>query len=309
MHEQNDNLAYEFAGFTVDVIRRRLLSSGTALPLTPKSFDTLLMLVRRQGKTVSKTELMDSVWAETAVEENNLTQQISILRRILGERPNDHRFIVTVPGKGYSFVADVRTVAADRLSGVEAVRITPTLGLSESVRSTSIKSTLIGYSLAFSYILLVVIVCIGSALRYQGDSHRQSLAVLEFSSAGTGDEFIGAGISDTLRARLGSVQDLIVLRDNMTHGDRDVIAAGRRLKVDTVITGSVQRDHERIRVAVELLNTADGRIVWSKTYDASASNIFALQDSIAGEIARALNVRIASASIAPNSSAVNSLIL
>jgi len=309
MHEQNDNLAYEFAGFTVDVIRRQLLSEGTALPLTSKSFDTLLMLVRNQGDTVSKAKLMDSVWAETAVEENNLTQQISILRRTLGERPGDHRFIVTVPGKGYSFVADVRTVAADRPSGVEAVRITPTLGLSESVRSTSIKSTLIGYSLAFSYILLVVIVCIGSALRYQGDSHRQSLAVLEFSAAGTGDEFIGAGISDTLRARLGSVHDLIVLRDNMTHGDRDVIAAGRRLKVDTVITGSVQRDHERIRVAVELLNTADGRIVWSKTYDASASNMFALQDSIAGEIARVLNVRIASAGIAPNSSAVNSLIL
>jgi len=284
MHEQDENLTYEFAGFTVDVRRRQLLNEGTALPLTSKSFDTLVMLIRRQGKTVSKTELMDSVWAETAVEENNLTQQISILRRILGESPGDHRFIVTVPGKGYSFVADVRADLADGASDVGNLRTTP---------ARRISPILIGYSLAFSYILLVVIVCIGSALRYQGDSHRQSLAVLEFSSAGTGDEFIGAGISDTLRARLGSVQDLIVLRDNMTQGDRDVIAAGRRLKVDTVITGSVQRDHERIRVAVELLNTADGRIVWSKTYDTSASNMFALQDSIAGEIARVLNVRIA----------------
>src|SRR6187549_2589522 len=107
MHEQIENVVYEFNGFRVDAVRRQLLRDGVAVPLTSKSFDTLLFLIRNSGSTVTKTELMNAVWSDSAVEENNLTQQISALRRALGERPRDHRFIVTVPGRGYSFVADL----------------------------------------------------------------------------------------------------------------------------------------------------------------------------------------------------------
>lgn len=288
MHEQNENAVYEFEGFRVDVLRRQLVRLGTALPLTSKSFDTLLFLIRYRGSTVSKAELMNSVWADTAVEENNLTQQISALRRTFGERRDDHRFIVTVPGKGYSFVADVCTDI------VEKAIDPPTQRSSNTIRLPFDRSAWIGYAYAVSYILLIGIIFLWSSVRYHSDGHRQSLAVLDFRATATGDEFISTGISDTLRARLGSVQDLIVLRDGTARPDQDVLSAGRRLQVGAVVTGSVQRDHDRIRVAVELLNTADGRIVWSKTFDDSASNLFALQDAIAGEIARVLNVSIAS---------------
>src|SRR6187549_3417128 len=122
MHEQIENVVYEFNGFRVDAVRRQLLHNGTAIPLTSKSFDTLLFLITHSGSTVTKTELMNAVWSDSAVEENNLTQQISTLRRALGERPRDHRFIVTVPGRGYSFVAEV-----DRRNAEDIIEKAPIL--------------------------------------------------------------------------------------------------------------------------------------------------------------------------------------
>lgn len=99
---------YEFDDFRVDAMKRLLLKgNGEPVPLTPKVFDTLLYLVRHAGKIVEKDELMREIWTDTIVEENNLSQNISILRRVLGEKRGEHRFIVTIPGRGFSFVAVV----------------------------------------------------------------------------------------------------------------------------------------------------------------------------------------------------------
>jgi DNA-binding winged helix-turn-helix (wHTH) protein/TolB-like protein len=284
MHEPNENVVYEFDGFRVDATRRVLLRDGAPIQLTAKAFDTLLFLIRHQGATVTKAELMNAIWRDAAVEENNLTQQISALRRALGERPNDHRFIVTVPGRGYCFVAALNETA-------------PTI---ESVQNRKRPNAfarhfdpavLRGYSLAVAQILLIGFAFLWSAMSDQGLGRPQSLAILNFKVAASGDEVIGNGISETLRARLGSVEDLTV---RPAPSDQNALDAGRRLQVDTVVTGSVQRDHDRIRVAVELLDVSDGRIIWGKTFDETASNIFALQDAIAGDVARALNVRFSS---------------
>jgi len=99
---------YEFDEFRIDVVKRLLLrDTGETIPLTPKIFDTLLYLVENNGKVIEKDELMSAIWTDTIVEENNLNKNISVLRRVLGEKPGEHRFIVTVPGHGYKFVADV----------------------------------------------------------------------------------------------------------------------------------------------------------------------------------------------------------
>jgi DNA-binding winged helix-turn-helix (wHTH) protein/TolB-like protein len=98
---------YEFGGFRVDPVRRRLLRGQEQVPLTPKAFSILLVLLERRGQVVDKEELIQTVWPDTYVTEANLTQNISSLRKALGERANDHRYVVTVPGRGYSFVADV----------------------------------------------------------------------------------------------------------------------------------------------------------------------------------------------------------
>src|SRR6266576_3115207 len=98
---------YEFEPFTIDASRRLLLSGGKPVPLKPKVFDTLLVLVENSGRVVEKDELMQLIWPDVVVEENNLTQNISAIRKCLGGRHNEHRYVVTVPGRGYRFVADV----------------------------------------------------------------------------------------------------------------------------------------------------------------------------------------------------------
>ena len=100
---------YEFGEFRLNTSKRLLTKDlGVAVPLMPKAFDTLVYLVINCGKLIEKDELLREVWPDTIVEENNLTQNISILRRALGEKHRDNRFIATVPGRGYKFVADVR---------------------------------------------------------------------------------------------------------------------------------------------------------------------------------------------------------
>ncbi|MGH9853636.1 MAG: winged helix-turn-helix domain-containing tetratricopeptide repeat protein, partial [Blastocatellia bacterium] len=107
---------YGFDSFRVDVKKRLLLRDGEVTPLTPKVFDTLLALVEHGGEALGKEELIKLVWPDSFVEEGNLSSNISLLRKALGEHPHDHRFIVTIPGRGYSFVAEVKVFGDD---GVE----------------------------------------------------------------------------------------------------------------------------------------------------------------------------------------------
>src|SRR5215470_2402664 len=107
------NHLYEFGPFRVDVEERLLLREGEAVPLTPKAFETLLLLVESRGHTVEKDELMRRLWPDTFVEEANLTNNISLLRKALDESPNGHEYIKTLPRRGYRFVGDVKTVVAE----------------------------------------------------------------------------------------------------------------------------------------------------------------------------------------------------
>src|SRR5215471_994048 len=105
---------YEFGDFRVDTARRQLLRrGGEVLPLKPKVFDTLLYLLQHSGSVVEKEELMRAIWPDAFVEENNLNQNVSKLRRMLGESRGENRFIVTVPGRGYRFAAEVKALAED----------------------------------------------------------------------------------------------------------------------------------------------------------------------------------------------------
>jgi DNA-binding winged helix-turn-helix (wHTH) protein/tetratricopeptide (TPR) repeat protein len=98
---------YKFGEFRVEVGKRLLLRGGAPVALTPKAFDTLLHLIQNRQRVVEKDELMQAIWPDTSVEENNLNQNISTLRRVLGETRGENRYIATTPGKGYRFTADV----------------------------------------------------------------------------------------------------------------------------------------------------------------------------------------------------------
>src|SRR5271168_2004385 len=101
---------YEFGPFRMDPDERLLLRDNRPVPLQPKAFETLLVLVQHSETVVLKDDLMKSVWPGTFVEESNLAQNIFVLRKTLGEIAGENRYIVTVPGRGYRFTEKVRFI-------------------------------------------------------------------------------------------------------------------------------------------------------------------------------------------------------
>ena len=98
---------YQFGPFRIDAEKRVLMRGEELVPLKPKGFDTLLVLVQHHGQVLEKNDLMERLWPDSDVEESNLPLHISALRKILGENPNERLYIVTVPGRGYRFAAEV----------------------------------------------------------------------------------------------------------------------------------------------------------------------------------------------------------
>ena len=103
---------YNFGRFQVDIVKRLLLRDGAHIPLTPKAFDILVLLLQRRESVVEKDDILRDVWHGTVVEENNLARNISTLRKVLDDTPGQNRFIVTIPGRGYQFVGDVEESVA-----------------------------------------------------------------------------------------------------------------------------------------------------------------------------------------------------
>ena len=288
-------VVYEFSNFRVDPVMRQLSSGGAAMPLTARAFETLLVLLSNRGELVSKSDLLDAVWQDTAVEENNLTQQIAALRRAFGERAGEHRFIVTVPGRGYSFVAAVNEV---EITGSEIVTIETTDSsitldvfgdFLPALRNRVEKGTGFGVALATAYIAIVCFLGLSPLLLGEPGSRntRPTYAVLTFSSSAE-DAALGAGIRDTLRARLGSVEDVQVRPNRIGSPSDDVLIAGKQMKADVVLTGSVQRVDDRVRVVVEMVDVNRERLVWANTFDQNRAEYFELQDAIAKEALRAI---------------------
>ncbi len=216
---------------------RALVRDVEPVPLTAKAFDILVVLVRNHGRTVDKAELMREVWPETVVHENNLAQQIALLRRVLGDVPRGGRYIATVSGSGYQFVAPV-------------------------ARATERKLTVLG--------------------------------VLPLRSAEpTSDgDYLGLWLVDALVTRLRAVRGVHVqpvasVMERVSPYD-DPVAAGRRLGVDVVLGGSVEREDSRVRVEVALVDVGSGSQLWSGTFEQPLTDIFVLQDALTDGIARAL---------------------
>src|SRR5580658_5666345 len=115
---------YEFGPFRVDPDKRLLLRDNQPVPLQPKAFETLLVLVQRSAAVVLKDDLMKTLWPDSFVEESNLTQHIFVLRKTLGETAGENRYIATIPGRGYRFAEKVRLVPEHEEIVVESHSVT-----------------------------------------------------------------------------------------------------------------------------------------------------------------------------------------
>jgi len=288
-----------FGEFRIDTGRRLLLRNGQAIPLTPKVFDTLLYLVKNRGLVIAKDDLMAAVWPDTVVEENNLNQNISTLRRALGESRGENRYIATLPGRGYRFVADVLTEVGEADASTQ-VKLTAVALEFAAGKRRWLFPALAGAAIAVA-ILGADAYRAASKRSVEGNSAGvRSLAVLPFRPLvpADQDEVLEMGMADTLITKLSNMSDvsvrpMAVIR-KFTDPSQDPAAVGRELQVDAVLDGSIEKDSGRVRVTVRLVRISDGRQLWSSRYDEQAGDIFAVQDSISERVASELAGKLTS---------------
>ncbi|MFL6254827.1 MAG: winged helix-turn-helix domain-containing tetratricopeptide repeat protein [Pyrinomonadaceae bacterium] len=253
------DLFYDFGPFRIDAHRRLLLRGVEPIQLTPKVFETLFVLVRNSGRVLTKGEMIETIWPDSFVEESNLAQHIFLLRKILGEERNEHRFIVTVPGSGYRFVAPVK--------------------VSDSAASLSLRTEHAGVDVWPPSSLAVL--------------------PFKTVPTADGDESLGLGMADALIMKLSGLRLVKVLPTTAVLryvGPRqDPLAAGRELGVDALLDGFYQRHGDQLRVSTQIIRVRDGATLWAAKFDESFTNIFAIQDSVSEQVVQRLELELSGA--------------
>jgi DNA-binding winged helix-turn-helix (wHTH) protein/tetratricopeptide (TPR) repeat protein len=256
---------YEFGPYRLDPSAPLLLRESTPVDLTLKALETLLYMVEHCGRVVTRQELMEAVWPNVEVEENNLSVNISLLRKILGGSEGGQKYIETVPRRGYRFTAPVRDVP------VESIGLIYTRSLTLTGESSD------GYAEASRTSMCPL-----------------SIAVLPFKQidARAGEDYLGIGLCDTLITRLSNVRRFAVRPTSsvVCYADESTesLAAGRELRVDFVVDGRIRRTNETLRVTVQLLSVSEEVIHWANQFDEKLTDVLQLEDSIAEQVALAL---------------------
>lgn len=287
--------SYEFGRWRVEPSERLVLRDGEAVALTGRVFDTLLYFVRNPGRLLKKDELMSAIWPDVTVDENNLSQNVSTLRRIFGREPPESGFIATVPGRGYRFTAPVIVSMAER-----ARRAVPSTVTSQPAAPRQGRRPLVAAAILVAAVAAALAVAWGvyvTRFRTAGRPIR-SIAVLPFKPlvASAPDQVLEFGMTDTLIARLSTLDNLTVRPMSAVRRfgapDQDARAAGRELGVEAVVDGTIQRSGRRVRVAARLVRVRDDRQLWAERFDTDMNDIFAVQDEIAERVARELIPRL-----------------
>ncbi len=300
---------YRFGQFRLESQSRVLRRGGQLVALSPKAFEVLLAVVQSGGKTLSKDELMQAVWPDSFVEESNLTQTVFMLRKALGENA-EQRYILTVPGRGYRFAAEVKQVPEDEPTAVEAEGPAPKPGavlIRPSSKAEEVNRSWRRMSLVFA-LGLVLMAATAAYVRWSGPRKespavpaRIMLAVLPFQNL-TGDpaqEYFSDGMTEEMITQLGNIspQHLgIIARTSVMHykgGQPPLDQIGHELGVQYVLEGSVRRDSGKIRITAQLIQTKDQTHVWAREYDRELNGLFVLQGEIGHEIADEIQLTLA----------------
>lgn len=326
---------YEFGDFQLDAAKRRLLRlDGTPIPLTPRVFDTLLYMVEHHDSVLDKERIMEAVWPDSIVEENNLAQAISKLRQVFGETPGSHSYIMTVPGRGYRFVAGVaqRSKDADspeHAAGKEPVKKPELISVQVPVIQRPVtpwpRPRNNGWLWAFAMSAIVVLVLIGlfsvrhrilpeaarpptspnpiaAASSAPAGIPEKSVAVLPFDNLSDEKEnaYFAAGVQDEITTNLALIAELKVISRTSANlyksgNPRNSREIGQQLGVAHLLEGNVQRIGNRLRVNAQLIKADTDTHVWAQTYNRDVADLFAIQSEIAQAIAAQLAVQISPA--------------
>jgi DNA-binding winged helix-turn-helix (wHTH) protein/tetratricopeptide (TPR) repeat protein len=258
--ERANTLIYEFAGRRVDAARRQLLHGGKPVPMFPRCFDALLLLIERRGELLEKEFLLRALWPDVDVDENSLAKVISDVRRVLGEGSKEQGCIATIPRRGYRFTANVEVLRASDAR--------PTAG---EVAKFQMRSLAV---LPFEFLNPVAgDECLGIGLADALITRLGQLRRTVVRPTSSVTRFASSPLSPS--------------------------AAGRDLVVDAVICGGIRRSGNMVRVSVQLVSVESDAVLWAEQFDAESAGALQLEDSIAERVATALTLALAREEIPP----------
>ena len=295
---------YQVADLTVDTRRVTVLRGGQPVALAGLSFDLLVALIEAAPRVVSQDELMDRVWSGLVVGPETVSQRIKLLRDALDDDPRHPRYVAGVRGRGYRLLPDVVRVDVEAAASSPAPQPAPPPVPAAATRPR--------WQLAALAAGVVAVVGLAAWLLLARDRASvptpetaaiaappaRSVAVLAFENRGgaPGTDIFAEGIPETVLHQLARFPGLTVISRGSSFAFRGKTAdprdIGRRLNVRYLLEGSVQTAGPRLRVTSSLVDAASGASVWSMQFDRAATDVFAVQDEIAIEVARAMQLTL-----------------
>ncbi|MGJ8570168.1 MAG: winged helix-turn-helix domain-containing tetratricopeptide repeat protein [Hoeflea sp.] len=270
-------MIYRFGAFTIDPSIYELRQHGNPVSIEPQVFNVLLHLVCHRDQIVSRDELIAAVWDGRAVSDTTLSSRIFAVRRAVGDSGEAQDVIRTISRRGFRFVADVTVEGEDTIPETAGEGALPDLVLQPDIASIEPVP----------------------ALRL--DTHPKTLmpvlAVLPFKIASAGlDEYFCDGLTEDIISNLTHFSELRVIASGSSFHfkTRDVplVDIAERLGAEYIVDGSVRREGDRLRVAVQLIEAATGVSIWADRYDRPMGDIFAVQDAVTHMIAASLGVKL-----------------
>lgn len=256
------NRIYKFGSFSFNEAEQQLLRNGEPIPLPPKAFDVLLVLIQNRGCLVTKEKLLEDVWPDAFVEEANLTVNVANLRKTLDEGDGKLQCIETVPKRGYRFVAPVSEVTYEPARQREDSQ-------SSDVRDDTRRTEL-----------------------------PKSVAVLPFTNedCDLAGEYLSAGLMESIINRLSRLRDLQVMARHTVYScyqpNMDPRDVGQKLGVRSVLAGRILGLGDELIIRTELIDVLKGWQLWGEQYRTKISDVLIVQQQLATEISEKLKTKL-----------------
>lgn len=280
--------SYHFGEFELDLNSLQLRKGETVIRLERRPFDLLVMLVQRRAGVVSREEIIAALWPENVIIDfdSGVNTLVRKIRNALGDSPDEPRFVETVPGRGYRFIAEVQQPAT-------VARVEP-----QPAASPSKSRFWLGGALALIALISIGLLATWLSTRHETDPIR--IAILPFENL-TGDEslrYMALGLAEDINTSLAQV-DLpnlrvigVVSARAISASDLPLRTIGEQLGIDYLVVSSLRRDGPRIRVTSRLIRVADNEQLWSASFDRELTNLLGLQKELSVAIAEQVRLSL-----------------
>lgn len=295
---------YQFDDFRLQTEDGTLLLGGERVPVTQKAIEMLTVLLENSGRVVPREAIIERLWPDTYVDENNLSVTVSMLRKAFGKSST---LIETIPRKGYRFNGDVRVLPVETVTMREFTRTVvertemddEAIHAIAQLQTRTSRQRFLLAAVAFSVVLLVGV--IGWSY-YRGSEVQpaigRKIAVVPFRDLSQDDDSrqFAIGLTDSLITKLAGLSDLIVRPTSsvlpFADDPADHATIRERLRVENFVEGTIQRSRGRVRVSVQFVRAADGAVLWADTFEEAETDLLKLQDLIAAKVFSVMSIEV-----------------